>query len=155
MPPPPKNKAVSRCVKSSQRSSSPLDPSSTADNSDWSFSFLGVSSGGGGGGGGGANDSDSDGMSDNDDIFGTSFLPQLSQTNDNKIYDDDSDSDSEVVFEASSTAGGGGATAEVSESDESLEEDRAEKRPVVQMQFMYIQMEYCDKQTLRSAIDDG
>ena len=104
----------------------------------------------GGVGGGGANDSDSDGMSDNDDIFGTSFLPQLSATNDN--FDDDSDS--EVVFEASSTAG----AAEVSESEESLEEeDRAEeKRPaVVQMQFMYIQMEYCDKQTLRSAIDDG
>ena len=66
---------------SNRRSSSPLDPlppsvASGVDQShasDLSFSFLGVSSGGVPGGPGDSESSDD--LSEDDDIFGTSFLP--------------------------------------------------------------------------------
>ena len=37
----------------------------------------------------------------------------------------------------------------------SQEAATAEFRKTIHLQFMYIQMEYCDKQTLRNAIDEG
>lgn len=112
---------------------------------------------------------------DDDDLFGTSFLPQCETdwNNDNS----QNSSDSDIVFESDSGPNPAKVTAfsDNSSSTEGAKEylktsqNNAETDssglavpigstlppPTKEIRLMYIQMEYCDKQTLRNAIDDG
>ncbi|ODM97011.1 Eukaryotic translation initiation factor 2-alpha kinase 4 [Orchesella cincta] len=116
--------------------------------SEWSMSF--------------ANDAENDGddsedSSDEVDLFGTSFL---------RLTTDDSN---DVIFESDSRTG-------ASETDDTAEESSRSKRFPIESshvpttndnvspanlplhreaQYMYIQMEFCEKSTLRTAIDDN
>ncbi len=122
----------------------------------------------------GSSDED-EGDDDDDDAFGTSFLPQ----SDDGGWGDEEESASGIVFESSETGDGdssriafeedteGREEAEVSEfaaptagspskrSESSSRQKGNSTAASVEIQVMYIQMEYCDKQTLRSAIDSG
>ncbi len=82
---------------------------------------------------------------DEDNLFGTSFLPHSSSEG---WPDDDDASDTEqsILFEDTNRK----------EDSTAIDNEKGmdmEKKFEVRM--MYIQMEYCDKQTLRSAIDTG
>ncbi|CAL8138262.1 unnamed protein product [Orchesella dallaii] len=100
---------------------------------------------------------DSEDSSDEVDLFGTSFL---------RLTTDDSDA---VIFETDSRTG-------ASETDDTAEESSRSKRFPIEpnhvpskndsasptnlplhreAQYMYIQMEFCEKSTLRTAIDDN
>lgn len=179
-------------------SSSPLpppliaEPSTEASNSEWSFSHY-------------VPDSDSDqnddsesddlddgefGDEDNDDMFGTSFLPsekeawQVSAEEEDSIVFEDSravyheEEDSENMSKIgkkcpTSNKSSTSPSSDIDGSNETENQSKSEsddmnktshdvvdgasdkKEKKVQLQFLYIQMEYCDKQTLRSAIDEG
>ncbi|XP_032355681.1 eIF-2-alpha kinase GCN2 [Etheostoma spectabile] len=85
--------------------------------------------------------SDEDDDDDEEDVFGASFLPS------------DSDSSSDIIFD-----NGDESTDEVEPSKmpvinttESTDSDR----PILIAHHLYIQMEYCEKSTLRDTIDHG
>ena len=178
-------------------SSSPLpppmiaEPSIEASNSEWSFSHYVPDTDSDQ-----SDDSDSDdledggfGDEDNDDMFGTSFLPsekdawQVTAEEDSivfedsrAVYDDDDESErkpaigtkcldrNKMTSLQSSENDGSSETNKKSNSTsddknetshDEVDESRNKKEKKMQLQFLYIQMEYCDKQTLRSAIDEG
>ncbi|TRY62517.1 hypothetical protein TCAL_00386 [Tigriopus californicus] len=117
-----------------------------------------------------AGDDESD---DDDDLFGTSFLPQC-ETDWNESQNS---SDSDIVFQSDSgpssakmiglsdcSSSSTGEAKEPSgivpnfsgtESSGLALSSVATLPPTKEIRLMYIQMEYCDKQTLRNAIDDG
>ncbi len=90
---------------------------------------------------------------DDDDAFGTSFLPQS-----DGWQGDEDESMSGIVFESSENSD----SRVVVGCEKSDRDDETDGRAAavsserkIEIQVMYIQMEYCDKQTLRSAIDEG
>ena len=100
------------------------------------------------------------------DIFGVSFLPFSESPRDEGW----SSGDDDIIFEHSQ--GTGQAEEEESSEDDDAESDNdddeegdqvdshtkysIEKKSNLKiLQFLYIQMEFCDNQTLRSAIDNG
>ncbi len=88
---------------------------------------------------------------DSDDLFGTSFLPE---SEDNWGGEDSSHSG--VVFECSQTEGESEGPGETSTGEKAKAgKVNKEGKAVKEIHLMYIQMEYCDKQTLRNAIDSG
>ncbi|XP_014673320.1 PREDICTED: eukaryotic translation initiation factor 2-alpha kinase 4-like [Priapulus caudatus] len=78
-----------------------------------------------------------------DDVFGT-FLPFGNE--------DEEESSDGIVFEGSWKPSSGGAQPS---TDDSAVSARIESNSVKVIQFMYIQMEYCEKSTLRNLIDIG
>ncbi|KAM3594076.1 uncharacterized protein V6R79_001838 [Siganus canaliculatus] len=88
--------------------------------------------------------SDEEEDDDDEDVFGASFLPS------------DSDSTSDIVF-----ANGAESTDEMSQDEPSKRpvSDKMESidsdRPLLIAHYLYIQMEYCEKSTLRDTIDHG
>ncbi|XP_022092964.1 eIF-2-alpha kinase GCN2-like isoform X2 [Acanthaster planci] len=91
-------------------------------------------------------DSSSDSSSDEDDVFGPSFMP----------YSDSSDG---IEFEHTN------AISDSSENFQSKQEEGKKRNagnlppqdaePSRPLQYLYIQMEFCEKSTLRTAIDQG
>ncbi|XP_030854895.1 eIF-2-alpha kinase GCN2 isoform X1 [Strongylocentrotus purpuratus] len=95
-------------------------------------------------------DSD-DSSSDDEGVFGRSFLPRS----------DDSSSDG-IDFEGSNRGEESDISLSISKQEskgnrgKSKEEDISEDNPVFSpVQYLYIQMEFCEKSTLRTAIDAG
>ncbi|KAM8915910.1 eIF-2-alpha kinase GCN2 isoform 2-T2 [Spinachia spinachia] len=88
--------------------------------------------------------SDEEEDDDDDDVFGASFLPS------------DSDSSSDIIFD-----NGNGSTDEMSQVEPSdtpatsAAESADAERPQRIAHYLYIQMEYCEKSTLRDTIDHG
>ncbi|XP_028420997.1 eIF-2-alpha kinase GCN2 isoform X2 [Perca flavescens] len=88
--------------------------------------------------------SDEDDDDDEEDVFGASFLPS------------DSDSSSDIIFD-----NGDESTDEMSEVEPSkmpvinTTESTDSDRPLLIAHHLYIQMEYCEKSTLRDTIDHG
>ncbi|XP_013386608.1 eIF-2-alpha kinase GCN2 isoform X2 [Lingula anatina] len=84
--------------------------------------------------------SSSEDEEEDSDVFGASFMPFT-----------DSDSSDSIVFE--------GTVLEDSDTEESkgktTEESSVSKEEVLKLQFLYIQMEYCERSTLRNCIDAG
>ncbi|XP_054469210.1 eIF-2-alpha kinase GCN2 [Anoplopoma fimbria] len=86
----------------------------------------------------------SDEEDDDEDVFGASFLPS------------DSDSSSEIIFD-----NGDGSTEELSQVEPSKRsvmdttEGTDSDQPLLIAHYLYIQMEYCEKSTLRDTIDKG
>jgi translation initiation factor 2-alpha kinase 4 len=103
-------------------------------------------------------DDDEDEENGEDFAFGTSFLPH---SDDGWEGEEDEDSDGGVAFEASSSSvlfeeSSQGADNKVDSrvSPQPSGEDPGKEKKL-EIRMMYIQMEYCDKQTLRDAIDGG
>ncbi|OWF52320.1 Eukaryotic translation initiation factor 2-alpha kinase 4 [Mizuhopecten yessoensis] len=102
---------------------------------------------------GGTNAQESD-SEDEDDVFGTSFLPK-------------SDSSEDIVFEHSleNLFGEESTTSyepSMSSNKKSLDADKKgdttdseDMSQIPRLQYLYIQMEYCEKSTLRNCIDAG
>ncbi|KAK9533540.1 hypothetical protein VZT92_008652 [Zoarces viviparus] len=88
--------------------------------------------------------SDEEDDDDDEDVFGASFLPS------------DSDSSSDIIFD-----NGDGSTDEMSQVEPSktpaidTTESTDSDRPLLIVHYLYIQMEYCEKSTLRDTIDHG
>jgi translation initiation factor 2-alpha kinase 4 len=141
---------------------------------DWSFSFQ--TPGNAGLDDDGSESDDDDESSSEDDVFGTSFLPTESWGGDELDSDGSNDSDGDdddelncggghddsyVQFESSNKGTTGNQSlmtpdVSVAASDKNhLSLSVESERPKVEIRRMYIQMEYCDRQTLRNAIDDG
>ncbi|XP_061551348.1 eIF-2-alpha kinase GCN2 isoform X1 [Phycodurus eques] len=78
-----------------------------------------------------------------DDVFGASFLPSDDSISD-VIFGNGDDSTDEMSQRESSKR-------PLSETSESADSDR----PFVIVHYLYIQMEYCEKSTLRDTIDQG
>ena len=112
-------------------------------------SFLPTESWGGGGGSGVSGETSSSSSDDDDESDGRKRVT---------FNDVDEDDDSFVQFEASSrslmTPESSMASA-AGKSSSSLATSPPRSLPKVEIRRMYIQMEYCDKQTLRNAIDEG
>ncbi|XP_078134426.1 eIF-2-alpha kinase GCN2 [Sander vitreus] len=91
-----------------------------------------------------SSDDDDDDDDDEEDVFGASFLPS------------DSDSSSDIIFD-----NGDESTDEMSEVEPSkmpvinTTESTDSDRPLLIAHHLYIQMEYCEKSTLRDTIDHG
>lgn len=113
---------------------------------------------------------DEDEGADEDDLFGTSFAyPSDSQLFNprNDAFSKNDDSSESIVFEDSrrhsEDAGDSTASSAVAKTSNDEEKPnsepetlpRRERGKIFEKSYMYIQMEYCDKQTLRSAIDSG
>ncbi|XP_040575688.1 eIF-2-alpha kinase GCN2 [Lepeophtheirus salmonis] len=86
---------------------------------------------------------DADELSD-DEVFGTSFLPHS--------WGEEDDDDEDIVFEDVSFEPSREGNNVVVKSEKKLNPTLIDKS-IVMSQFLYIQMELCDKQTLRNAID--
>nr|XP_006824933.1 PREDICTED: eukaryotic translation initiation factor 2-alpha kinase 4-like [Saccoglossus kowalevskii] len=86
----------------------------------------------------------SESSSDEEDVFGTSFLP----------HSDSSDIVFEHSFRNSNFPGFDDSDSE-EESKKVENKDNGSKISVIGIQYLYIQMEYCEKSTLRNSIDDG
>ncbi|XP_077990931.1 eIF-2-alpha kinase GCN2-like [Glandiceps talaboti] len=91
---------------------------------------------------------DTDCSSDEEDVFGRSFMPY-----------NDSDSDSDIVFESSfrnSNFVGIDYSdfCEESKGNKGVDERNERSESPMGIQYLYIQMEYCEKSTLRNSIDD-
>ena len=154
-----------------------IEPSTEASNSGWSFSHYVPDTDSDQ-----SDDSDSDdldggdfGDEDNDDMFGTSFLPsekgawQISAEEEDSIvfedsravYKDPEESKRNPKIGVKCQAINKAISLPSSENEKNqashdeVDEPGAKKEKKMQLQFLYIQMEYCDKQTLRSAIDEG
>ncbi|XP_041809286.1 eIF-2-alpha kinase GCN2 [Chelmon rostratus] len=90
----------------------------------------------------GQQSSDEEDDDDDEDVFGASFLPS------------DSDSRSDIVFD-----NGDESTEEMSQVEPSkrmvidTKESTDSDRPLLIAHYLYIQMEYCEKSTLRDTID--
>uniref|UniRef100_A0A3P9DPY2 non-specific serine/threonine protein kinase n=1 Tax=Maylandia zebra TaxID=106582 RepID=A0A3P9DPY2_9CICH len=75
-----------------------------------------------------SSDDDDDDDDDEEDVFGASFLPS------------NNDSRSDIIFD---------------NGDESMDEMSKSDRHLITAHYLYIQMEYCEKSTLRDTIDQG
>ncbi|XP_063764611.1 eIF-2-alpha kinase GCN2 isoform X3 [Eleginops maclovinus] len=81
---------------------------------------------------------------DEEDVFGASFLPSDSDSSSDIIFDNgDESTDDMSQVELSKRA--------VTDAGESTDSDR----PLLIAHHLYIQMEYCEKSTLRDTIDQG
>ncbi|XP_059209001.1 eIF-2-alpha kinase GCN2 isoform X2 [Centropristis striata] len=93
---------------------------------------------------GGRQSSDEEDDDEDEDVFGASFLPS------------DSDSSSDIIFD-----NGDESTDEMSQVEPSKRpvmdttESTDSERPLLIAHYLYIQMEYCEKSTLRDTIDHG
>lgn len=81
---------------------------------------------------------------DEDDVFGASFLPSDSDSGSGIIFDNGDGSTDEIVQVEPSKR-------PVTEATESTDSDRHHNIA----HYLYIQMEYCEKSTLRDTIDHG
>ncbi|XP_057714793.1 eIF-2-alpha kinase GCN2 [Corythoichthys intestinalis] len=86
---------------------------------------------------------DEDDDDEDDDVFGASFLPSDDSISD-VIFDNGNESTDEM-------SQGELSKRPLSETTESADSDR----PFVIVHYLYIQMEYCEKSTLRDTIDQG
>ncbi|XP_077394275.1 eIF-2-alpha kinase GCN2 [Festucalex cinctus] len=89
-----------------------------------------------------SSDEEDDDDDEDDDVFGASFLPS-------------DDSISDIIFD-----NGDDSTDEMSQGEPSKRPCEAtgsadSDRPFVTVHYLYIQMEYCEKSTLRDTIDQG
>ncbi|KAL5008543.1 hypothetical protein ScPMuIL_014124 [Solemya velum] len=82
---------------------------------------------------------------DEGDVFGTSFLMK-SESTDSIIFDCSID---DFHFPALSDSG------DVKLDEDETNSDTNRPDPVLKLQYLYIQMEYCEKSTLRNCIDAG
>ncbi|GFR96851.1 eukaryotic translation initiation factor 2-alpha kinase 4 [Elysia marginata] len=94
-------------------------------------------------------DSSSDEEEDEADVFGTSFMPKMDRSEDSIVFDTDespadSNAPSKVTKEAAHTEA---SIPSGQEADSEPEE--------LTIKILYIQMEYCEKSTLRTCIDGG
>nr|XP_057946262.1 eIF-2-alpha kinase GCN2 [Doryrhamphus excisus] len=92
-----------------------------------------------------SDDDDDDEDEDDEDVFGASFLPSDSDSISDVIFDNGDDSIDEMSQVDPSTK-------PLSDTTESANSDH---RPLVILHSLYIQMEYCEKSTLRDTIDHG
>ncbi|XP_056281578.1 eIF-2-alpha kinase GCN2 isoform X3 [Pseudoliparis swirei] len=81
---------------------------------------------------------------DDEDVFGASFLPSDSDSSGDIIFDDGDGSTNEMLQVEPSKM-------PVIDTTESTDSDR----PILIAHYLYIQMEYCEKSTLRDTIDQG
>ncbi|TMS21667.1 eIF-2-alpha kinase GCN2 [Larimichthys crocea] len=81
---------------------------------------------------------------DEEDVFGASFLPSDSDSRSDIIFDNGDDSTDEISQVEPSKR----PTIDTTESTDS-------DRPPLIAHYLYIQMEYCEKSTLRDTIDHG
>ncbi|KAM7375697.1 hypothetical protein PAMP_005481 [Pampus punctatissimus] len=79
---------------------------------------------------------------DDEDVFGTSFLPSDSDSTSDIIFDNGDESADETSQVKPSTT----AVTDITESTDV-------ERPLLIAHYLYIQMEYCEKSTLRDTID--
>ncbi|KAI8785191.1 eukaryotic translation initiation factor 2-alpha kinase 4 [Biomphalaria glabrata] len=87
-------------------------------------------------------DSSSSSSEDEADVFGTSFMPKMDRSEDSIIFDDvDGKKKSQSESEEE-------ALTEVNTPNKKTEENML-------LKILYIQMEYCEKSTLRNCIDAG
>ncbi|XP_040916157.1 eIF-2-alpha kinase GCN2 [Toxotes jaculatrix] len=91
-----------------------------------------------------SDDEDDDDDDDEEDVFGASFLPSDSDSRNDIIFDNGDESMDEMsqVEPSKRTA---------ADTTESTDSDR----PPLIAHYLYIQMEYCEKSTLRDTIDHG
>ncbi|CAI5696843.1 unnamed protein product [Oreochromis niloticus] len=89
-------------------------------------------------------DDDDDDDDDEEDVFGASFLPSNSDSRSDIIFDNGDESMDEMSKVEPSKR-------PVSDTTESTESDRH----LITAHYLYIQMEYCEKSTLRDTIDQG
>ncbi|XP_029349412.1 eIF-2-alpha kinase GCN2 [Echeneis naucrates] len=85
---------------------------------------------------------DDDDEEDEEDVFGASFLPSDSESRSDIIFTNDNDSRDEMSQIEPSTS----PETKTTESTDS-------ERPLLIAHYLYIQMEYCEKSTLRDTID--
>ncbi|XP_056248606.1 eIF-2-alpha kinase GCN2 isoform X1 [Seriola aureovittata] len=91
-----------------------------------------------------SSDDEDDDDDDEEDVFGASFLPSDSDSTSDIIFDNGDESTDEMSqLEPSKRP--------VTETTESMDSDR----PLLIAHYLYIQMEYCEKSTLRDTIDHG
>ncbi|KAJ1128647.1 hypothetical protein NDU88_007022 [Pleurodeles waltl] len=90
----------------------------------------------------GANEDSSDEDDDEVDVFSQSFLP-------------DSDSDSEVIFENEDENVQKVLTKECNDENLPDRDHQTETQSLPTLHYLYIQMEYCEKSTLRDTIDQN
>ncbi|XP_019725702.1 eIF-2-alpha kinase GCN2 [Hippocampus comes] len=90
-----------------------------------------------------SSDEEDDDDDEDDGVFGASFLPS-DDSNSDVIFDNGGDSTDEM-------SQGEPSKGLVNETVESADSDR----PFVTVHYLYIQMEYCEKSTLRDTIDQG
>ncbi|BFZ11743.1 hypothetical protein BsWGS_14782 [Bradybaena similaris] len=91
-------------------------------------------------------DSSSSEEEDEADVFGSSFMPKMDRSDDSIVFDTDGDNGKDTISASSEVAAVLANTQ--SQEAESEPEDRMVK-------ILYIQMEYCEKSTLRNCIDAG
>ncbi|CAL8286275.1 unnamed protein product [Lota lota] len=89
-------------------------------------------------------DEDDDDDDDDEDVFGTSFMPS------------DCDSESDIIFDNGDESGEdlSGDQPSKRQAVDTTESTDSE-RPSLIAHYLYIQMEYCEKSTLRDTIDQG
>ncbi|CAK6957149.1 eIF-2-alpha kinase GCN2 [Scomber scombrus] len=87
--------------------------------------------------------SDDEDEDDDEDVFGASFLPSDSDPESDIIFDNGDESTEESQVETSKRP--------VTDTTESTDSER----PTLIAHYLYIQMEYCEKSTLRDTIDQG
>ncbi|KAM9356242.1 eIF-2-alpha kinase GCN2 isoform 2-T2 [Pholidichthys leucotaenia] len=90
-------------------------------------------------------DEDDDDEDDEDDVFGASFLPLDSDSQSDIIFDNGDESIDEM-FQVEPRKGPATDASESTVSDI--------RHPII-AHYLYIQMEYCEKSTLRDTIDQG
>ena len=103
-------------------------------------------------------DDESDSEDDDDQMYGAAYLQPIrssdegpQDTSHSIVFDTGDDSD--LVGAVTNTSEDKGNQVTSEETEESCSED-VEKAKVKQIHYMYIQMEFCDKQTLRNYIDN-
>uniref|UniRef100_A0A3Q4AEI9 non-specific serine/threonine protein kinase n=1 Tax=Mola mola TaxID=94237 RepID=A0A3Q4AEI9_MOLML len=91
-----------------------------------------------------SSDEDDDDDDDEEDVFGASFLPS------------DSDSRSDIIFDNGDESADEMSQVEPSQRPliDTTESTDSERSPLI-AHYLYIQMEYCEKSTLRDTIDHG
>ncbi|CAL1531308.1 unnamed protein product [Lymnaea stagnalis] len=95
-------------------------------------------------------DSSSSEDEDEADVFGSSFMPKIERSEDSIVFNDDDNSKVQSRIDASL----GPNTPQQEAEAESTQGNEAEPEEMV-LKILYIQMEYCEKSTLRSCIDAG
>ncbi|XP_049451917.1 eIF-2-alpha kinase GCN2 isoform X1 [Epinephelus fuscoguttatus] len=94
---------------------------------------------------GGQQSSDEEDDDEEEDVFGASFLPSDSDLSSDIIFDNGDDESTEEMSQ------GEPSKRPVIDTTESTDSDR----PPLIAHYLYIQMEYCEKSTLRDTIDQG
>ncbi|XP_023658138.1 eIF-2-alpha kinase GCN2 isoform X1 [Paramormyrops kingsleyae] len=92
----------------------------------------------------GANSESSDEDDEEEDVFCPSFLPCSSDSDSDIVFDNDHGSKDSLSQEAQSKG-----------KEESAMESTDSETPHLIAHYLYIQMEYCEKSTLRDTIDKG